>query len=150
MKAAHTKYEQAETLQQGVGIVTKVLLIGAQNNAGCAMFEDIVEPGSGVPRHIHLEQDETFSFLEGTFDVEVDGQFIRVSPGDVAFIPKGAVHAWKNVGGSTGRLRYILAPGFNAEEMFRAADKATKAGELDPKDVAKHFPIQKIVGPPLE
>lgn len=130
----------------------KVLLGGQETNGLQAIFEDIVDPGIGLSRHIHHEQDETFIFLEGTFDVEVDGQLYCMTAGDVAFIPKGSVHAWKNVGEDQGRLRYIFSPALNIEQMFRELNTLRQSGDF-PEDLAlelaKKYPEQETVGPPL-
>lgn len=125
---------------------------GSDTDGRLAIFEDIVAPQVGPPRHIHHHQDETFFFLEGEFDVEVRGQLMHMVPGDVAFIPAGTVHAFKNVGKTAGRLRYVLNPAQSIEEMFREFYAAQQnEGNLTPEDLAaialKHG--QEVVGPPL-
>ena len=81
-------------------------------------------------RHVHHGQDETFFFLEGSFDVEIDGVLYRMEPGDVGFVPREAVHAFKNVGTTKGRIRYIFSPALKIEEMFRAFYVAQEKGNL--------------------
>ncbi len=153
VKPAHTKYALTDTIELFPGLTMKVLLGSGDTNGLQAIFEDIVDPGVGLARHIHHQQDETFIFLEGTFDVEVDGQLYRMTAGDVAFIPKGSVHAWKNVGTSQGRMRYIFSPALNIEEMFRELNDLSKSGELTEElaqELATKYPEQETVGPPLE
>ena len=151
MKPTHTDYSQAETMEFPGVLTLKVLLVGTQSDGQLAIFEDIVEPGIGAPRHIHHEQDETFFFLEGTFDVEIGGILHHMKPGDVAFIPKGTVHAFKNVGEVKGKLRYAFSPAQNIEEMFRGFYNASLEGDLSGDEMAaialKHG--QEIVGPPI-
>lgn len=152
MNTIHTSYESAETLIIGQGITQKVLLVGSQTEGKMSMYEDIVESGAGVPRHIHKEQDETFVFLEGTFDVEVDGTIHRMNAGDTAVIPKGAVHAWKNVGDSVGRLRYIYTPARDLEKMFRSFNDAILSNILTPEkamEITNQYPSQQLAGPPM-
>jgi mannose-6-phosphate isomerase-like protein (cupin superfamily) len=152
MKPTHKPYEKVEILELFEGLTMKVLLTGSDTNGLQAIFEDIVEPGIGPGRHIHHEQDETFLFLEGTFDVEIDGQLFRINKGDTAFVPRGSVHAWKNVGKTKGRLRYIFSPALNIEEMFRDLEKANKKGGITEeimKDIALNYPEQESAGPPL-
>ncbi|MEQ9064882.1 MAG: cupin domain-containing protein [Vicingaceae bacterium] len=130
----------------------KILLSASDTNGLQAVFEDIVEPGLGPGRHIHHKQDETFLFLEGTFDVEIDGQRYNMSAGDTAFIPKGSVHAWKNVGDGVGRLRYIFSPALNIEEMFRDIHAANELGGMTDElmqKLAQDYPEQQTVGPPI-
>jgi quercetin dioxygenase-like cupin family protein len=132
-------------------ITLRVLLSGEHTDGSLAVFEDIVEPGIGPGRHIHHGQDETFFFLEGQFDVEVDGTLHHMEARDTAFVPRGTVHAFKNVGTSEGRLRYIFTPALNVEEMFRTFYTALQEGSLTQEEMAKialeHG--QEFVGPPL-
>ena len=137
MEPTHTSYRDAETMAFPGAITLKVLLSGTQTDGSQAVFEDIVEPGIGPGRHIHHGQDETFFFLEGVFDV--------------AFVPRGTVHAFKNVGEARGRLRYVFSPALTVEDMFRSFFAALQEGDLSPKamsDIALEHG-QEFVGPPL-
>ena len=151
MEPTHTQYSSAETMVFPDAITLKVLLKGSQTNGLQAVFEDIVEPGIGPGRHIHHHQDETFFFLEGTFDVEVGGKLYHMKAGDVAFIPRGTVHAFKNTGKDKGRLRYVFSPALTIEDMFRELYGAMNDGKLSPEVMAeiasRHG--QEFVGPPL-
>ena len=152
MNPIHNEYDSAESLNLFDGMTLKILLRSSDTDGLQAVYEDIVEPGLGPGRHIHHKQDETFLFLEGTFDVEIDGQLFKVSAGDTAFIPKGTIHSWKNIGDGIGRLRYILSPALNIEEMFRDISSANELGgmadELMQK-LAQSYPDQESAGPPL-
>ena len=151
MKPIHTKYTEVEPLVFPNAITLKILLSGKQSNGSLVIFEDIVEPGVGPPRHIHHHQDETFFFLEGKFIAEVGGELMHFQPGDVAFIPQGTVHAFKNVGEKPGRLRYVFSPAQTIEAMFLEFYEALQEGDLSmetmTKICTKHG--QEIVGPPL-
>ena len=151
MKPVHTEYSKVEHMIFPEAINLSVLLSGKQTNGTVAIFEDIVEPGVGPGRHIHYHQDETFFFLEGEFIAEVAGVMYTMSPGDVAFIPRGTIHAFKNVGSTPGRLRYVFSPALNIEEMFREMYAALDQGEFNmevmDKIAEKHG--QGFVGPPL-
>ena len=152
MNPTHKKYASAESLKLFDGMTLKILLSSSDTNGLQAVFEDIVEPGLGPGRHIHHKQDETFLFLEGTFDVEIDGQNYNMSAGDTAFIPKGTIHGWKNVGDGIGRLRYIFSPALNIEEMFRDISSANELGGMTEElilKLAQVYPEQETVGPPL-
>lgn len=151
MTPIHTQYSGAETLEFSGAITLKILLSGSHTDGGIAVFEDIVQPGIGPGRHIHHGQDETFIFLEGSFDVEVDGKMYHMSAGDVAFVPRETVHAFKNVGQTIGRIRYMFTPALKMEAMFRAFHKTDQTEELDEAKMAiiaaEHG--QEFVGPPL-
>jgi len=147
----HTKYENAETFVFPDAITLKVLLSGSHTDGSHAIFEDIVMSGVGPGRHVHHNQDETFFFLEGEFIAEVAGEMFEFKPGDIAFVPKGTVHAFKNVGNTPGRLRYVFSPAHTIEDMFREFYTALEKGGLSFEKMAeislKHG--QEFVGPPL-
>lgn len=151
MQPVHSAYLQAETFVFPDAITLKLLLSGKDTAGTQVIFEDIVEPGVGPARHIHHQQDETFFFLEGEFVVEVAGELLHVHPGDVAFIPKGTIHAFKNVGNTPGRLRYVFSPALTIEQMFREFYASLESGSLDMDSMTqialKHG--QEFVGPPL-
>lgn len=152
MEKIHTSYESAEILDFPGVMTVRILLEGSKTDGSITILEDIVEPGVGAPRHIHHDQDETFFFLEGNFDVEIGGERHHMKAGDVAFIPKGTIHAFKNVGKEKGRLRYIFTPGLNIENMFRTFHEVSKEKELGPDEmaaIASKFG-QEIVGPPID
>jgi len=146
-----TEYTDAETFIFPDAITLKILLSGTQTNGQYAIFEDIVEPGIGPPRHIHHNQDEIFFFLEGSFDAEVGGKLYHPKPKDVVLIPKGTIHAFKNVGDQPGRLRYVFSPAQTIETMFREFYAAMQSGDFSEQqmaDIAMNHG-QEIVGPPL-
>ena len=71
------------------------------------------DPGYVSPRHTHPGE-EIIYVLEGTLEYEIAGQpTARVKPGDVLFVPAGAVHAAKNVGSGNGAelATYIVEKG---------------------------------------
>ena len=151
MIPVHTTYDDIEAFEFPGAITLRILLSGDQTEGTVAVFEDIVQPGVGPGRHIHHGQDETFFFLEGSFDVEVGGTLHHMRPGAVAFVPRGTVHAFKNVGETAGRLRYVLSPALRVEAMFRAFFDAQKTAQLN-EDVMRQIATdhgQSLVGPPL-
>ena len=152
MEPVHASYDAVTTLDFPGVITFKVLLSGADTGGTHAVFEDIVQPGVGPGRHIHHHQDETFLFEEGAFDVETAGVRHHMKPGDVGFVPKGTVHAFKNVGETPGRLRYVFTPAGSFEEMVRELYALSDGVQPDFDEMArvalKHG--QEFVGPPLE
>ena len=151
MEPVKTSYRDLEAFDFPSAITLRVLLSGSQTNGSHAIFEDIVQPGIGPGRHIHHGQDETFLFLEGQFDVEIGGTLYQMEPGDVGFVPRETVHAFKNVGQTPGRLRYIFSPALHVEEMFRAFFDAQAADDLSFEKMTEIAEAhgQSFVGPPL-
>ena len=128
LPAVHTEYNATEELVFPDQFTVRILLTGRQTGDAVEVFEDIVPPSMGPPRHIHLNQDETFFFLDGNFEVEVGGKRMRMAAGDVAFIPRGTVHAFKNTGETPGRLRYLFSPAIRMADMFREFHRVMTSG----------------------
>ena len=151
MKPVHIRDGEGERLLFPGAIELTILIPGLASNGAFAVFEDIVQPGVGPPRHIHRSQDEVFFVLDGTFDIEIDGQLFHARAGDVAYVPRGAVHAFKNVGSEAGRLRYTFTPAGNTEAMFRAFFEAAQTDDLTPERMAEIADQhdQEFVGPTL-
>ena len=58
-----------------------------------------IAPGVVAPRHTHFGE-EIIYVLEGTLLYELDGKPpVTLKAGDVLFIPNGAIHSAKNIGG---------------------------------------------------
>jgi mannose-6-phosphate isomerase-like protein (cupin superfamily) len=68
------------------------------------LFEERVPAGGGTPIHVHLMEDEFFTFVEGTFKVVAGKDVLDVKAGETVFVPRGTPHAWCNVGNTPGKL----------------------------------------------
>jgi quercetin dioxygenase-like cupin family protein len=70
-------------------------------------------PGAVAPRHSHPGE-EIIYVLEGSLEYQVDGRPpVTLKAGEVLFVPAGAIHAAKNVGGGNGAelATYIVEKG---------------------------------------
>jgi quercetin dioxygenase-like cupin family protein len=70
-------------------------------------------PGVAFGRHSHPGEEIAY-VLEGTLEYEVEGRpTVTLKAGEVLFIPAGAIHAAKNVGGGNGveLATYIVEKG---------------------------------------
>jgi quercetin dioxygenase-like cupin family protein len=71
------------------------------------------DPGYVSPRHTHPGE-EIIYVLEGTLEYEIEGQpRATVKPGDVLFVPAGAIHSARNLGSGNGAelATYIVEKG---------------------------------------
>jgi len=71
------------------------------------------DPGYVAPKHTHPGE-EIIYVLEGTLQYQIEGQPpATVKPGDVLFVPAGAIHSVKNVGSGNGAelATYIVEQG---------------------------------------
>ncbi len=124
----------------------KCIVSGKETGGSVAVFEEIVPPGTGPPRHTHRNQLEIFHVIEGNIRFEVNGESFERGSGAAAVIPMGAVHAFRNIGTSNAVIHFELLPAGDSEEAF---DQIT-TGEIE--DVAAFFDKydMDLSGPPLD
>ena len=87
-----------------------VYLDGEHTSGKLAMWTNITPPGGGSPPHYDSNEDETFYVLEGRVAFLADGQWRENSLGDSAFMPRGVIHTFKNVGDQPSRILITATP----------------------------------------
>ena len=70
----------------------------------------VLPAGEGHPFHTHPELEEAIYVLEGEVEQWVEQERRLLKPGEVAFIPKGVVHATFNPTGKDAVILAILSP----------------------------------------
>ena len=98
-------------------------------------------PGGVAPAHIHQREDESFYVVEGEFEFSRDGETIRAGAGSLFYVPRGSLHAFKNVGEERGRLLMSQTPGGLHERFFEeigeeATDRTTPPVVAEPPDLS--------------
>lgn len=115
-----------KVLGERVDIITN----GAMTNGASTFVIQTTAPGGGPPPHKHTREDETFTVLEGDFEILDSGQWRSAPRGEVIFAPRGAVHTFRNSGTTVGKMAVFIAPaGF--EGFFEQIEGLT------PGDMAK-------------
>jgi quercetin dioxygenase-like cupin family protein len=126
---------------------TKVVLRSEETNGEVSMVDNIIPAGAaGPPLHKH-GFDEAFYLLEGELVFQVEDELIRKRAGEMAFVPRGVVHALANQ--SDAEARYVLVctpPGFERHFARMAAEQEG----VDPPDWAlQPTPEVEVVGPQI-
>ena len=82
-----------------------------------SLAEATLEPGQATERHYHAETEEIYYLVEGSGEMELDGDRRPVSPGDAILIPPGA---WHQITAGEERLRFLCccAPPYRHEDTF--------------------------------
>jgi mannose-6-phosphate isomerase-like protein (cupin superfamily) len=107
--------------------------VPSQSTGGAySLFEVITQPGAGPPPHIQHREDEAFYVLEGEYEFLVDGNTLRAWAGHLVYVPKGALHAHRNVGGVPGRMLATHTPGDLYELFFENAGRPADADAEPP------------------
>ncbi|NUN47985.1 MAG: cupin domain-containing protein [Candidatus Brocadiae bacterium] len=103
------------------------LLRAAETNGAYTLFLELTPPGGGPPPHFHKREDEWFHVLEGRAEYLVEGKRREVPAGSSVYVPRNAVHTFRNAG--TTPLRQLIATrpcGF--EEFFRKSGEVFRGG----------------------
>jgi quercetin dioxygenase-like cupin family protein len=116
------------------GMELRFLVDETQGAGDMVMFEFDVAPRAHVPApHYHEKVDEALYGLSGTLTITVDGVRREVRKGDVAFIPRGAVHRHENLHDETARMLVVLTPGSIGRRYFEEiAAVVSGPGKPDP------------------
>ena len=128
------------------GIAQLNVLLEPGRAEGFAIFiNNFPGMGGGPPAHHQNTYDEAFYVLTGEMEFCVDGQTARVSAGSMAFVPRGATHAFHNPSANPARMLVVTTPEA-IDLIVRMPD-----GAANPEAVqawfAKHD--SQVDGPPL-
>lgn len=86
-------------------------LISEESGAkGFALFNVEIQPGGEAEVHTHPGREHCYFVLSGIGDALVDGENFILNPGDCLWIPPGAEHGIKPVGGQTLRTAVVTSP----------------------------------------
>ncbi len=107
-----------------------------QTGGAYSLFEVKTWPGGGPPLHVQHREDESLYVLEGEFEFLVEGRTITAGAGALIYVPKGNLHAHKNVGESVGRLLATQTPGGLYERFIEKAGKPAMEDSPDPERLA--------------
>jgi mannose-6-phosphate isomerase-like protein (cupin superfamily) len=125
-----------------MGVLVTYKIPSHRTGGAYALFEVTTQPGAGPPPHIHHREDESFYLLEGDYEFLIGGETLRVGADSLLYLPKGTLHAHKNVGEGAGRMLLTQTPGGLYECFFEEVGKpangeAGSSGFEDQPDVSR-------------
>ncbi|MDO6435784.1 cupin domain-containing protein [Cyclobacterium sp. 1_MG-2023] len=117
--------EKSKVIKASEGKVLNVIgdiqthkLVGIETGNQIVEWVDNVEPGVGIPPHVHSKEDEIFRIIEGEIEIMVGGNTSILKAGDVAYAPKNIPHSWKVVGTNKAKMITSAFPA-GIEHMFQ-------------------------------
>jgi quercetin dioxygenase-like cupin family protein len=126
-------------------IEVRFLLEASQTAGNQTMFEFRVPSQARVPvPHSHTAFDETLYGLDGVTTWTLDGQKVRVGPGEVLFIPRGHVHQFENPDAEDARVLSVITPGLLGPQYFQDVAAVLSGG--GPPDVQKIIEVMQRHG----
>lgn len=128
------RQDEARVLR-AFGEEVMIHLDGERTGGKLTMWTEITPPGGGPPPHYHLNEDETFHVLEGRVAFLMDREWHDVGPSGTAFMPRGVVHTFKNVGDEPLSMLIMTMPSGIERFFARCAEEFAKPGE--PSEMAR-------------
>ena len=105
-----------------IGDMQTFKLTGKDTNGMFTLIEEENDPGTGIPLHVHTNEDEIFRVLEGEMELTVGDNTTILKAGDLAFGPRGIPHSWKIVGDKKAKVILSVFPA-GIENMFEELGK---------------------------
>ena len=119
---------------------------GKQTNGAFTVVDQVIQPQSGPPPHIHHREDEAFYVLAGRFSFLCGDKQSVFEAGSFVYVPKGTLHTFKNIDAQQGRLLVTITPAGLEDFFYRigtpAADLATPPA-FDPGVIDKLMQLAK-------
>jgi quercetin dioxygenase-like cupin family protein len=95
--------------------------------------------------HIHPEQEERFEVIDGTMSFRMGLRKIVAGPGEVVTVPAGRVHAFKNAGDDTAKVRVQVRPALRMEQLFETTVALAEDGRTTGKGMPRPLDLALFV-----
>ncbi|MBL7729286.1 MAG: cupin domain-containing protein [Dinghuibacter sp.] len=132
-----------------LGVHPNDLKISGKDTGGqLSVFEYTGLGKVGPMLHIHFEQDEIFTVLEGEYRFVVGKETHRLTAGQTIFLPRNIPHTWIQLT-DKGKMIYFLQPAGKMEEFFSYMNNLKERPSAEEMDRIHAEHQMKVVGPPL-
>jgi quercetin dioxygenase-like cupin family protein len=120
-----------------VGALSVRFVVDATASNGTAsVFECFVPANSQMPApHSHDGFEETIYGLHGTTSWTVDGETVRVGPGEAVCVQRGQIHGFQNHDDVDATFLAIATPGLFGPAYFHEIGKVLAASAGGPPDL---------------
>ena len=121
----------------------KVLVSNLETGNEYAVFEENVPPLGGPPQHMHPDE-EIFYVVKGEFEFilnDIQNSF-KALAGSVVHVSSNALHTFKNVGNTPGKMIVLLSPGKLLDYFRVIGEKVNETSELP--DLTKVPDVSKL------
>lgn len=116
------------TIYDIVGDRYTMLATGADTRGQYALWDALVPPGGGPPPHLHTNEDERFTVLQGAVTFFLGPQRIVATPGMSVSAPRGHAHAFRNETDAPARMLIHVQPAGFEKFLEAAAVRITDPG----------------------
>ena len=98
------------------------------------LLDNLTAPGGGPPPHVHTREDEFFYVVDGSFEIRIGEAVHDLGPGGFAYVPRGAVHNFRNTADKPSRILVGFTPGGMERFVRESGRPALDDGPAPPVD----------------
>ena len=99
-----------------------IKLTGLDTESSVTVVYQDNPPNTQIPMHVHQNEDELYTVIEGEIEFTVDGKTTLLKGGDIIFLPRNLPHTWKVVGPDNAKVYLNIFPS-GLENMFEELNK---------------------------
>ena len=125
-----------DTIRVGPLSIRFVLDTAASGGRATAFECDVPANAVMAAAHSHDGFEETNYGLAGVVTFTIDGERRELHPGEVVFVPRGAVHAFENRSAADARFLAVVTPGVFGPDYFKEIGAVLSAAAGGPPDPA--------------
>ena len=96
-----------------------------------------VDPGGGVPPHIHPAVEERFHVLEGRVAFLAGRKWVEAGAGEEVVVPPGTRHAYRNKSDAPARFRCDARPPSSLQAFLEDTAALSRAGKITSRGLPK-------------
>jgi quercetin dioxygenase-like cupin family protein len=101
------------------------------------LVEMWVEPGGGVPPHVHPSMEERFEVISGELSFLSGRKWQAATAGETVVVPAGTRHAYRNTGAQPAHGVCRASPPQTLQEFLEEAAAMARAGKLTRQGLPK-------------
>jgi quercetin dioxygenase-like cupin family protein len=110
------------------------LQTAASTNGEYVEIVAVVQPGGFVAAaHVHPNQSETFTAIEGTLDLRVGRTRVRLERGESAVVEAGTAHKFWNAGDEPVMFHCVVSPALQFESLIESMFALARDGKTNRK-----------------
>lgn len=122
--------DDIKVYDRGGGVRTRLFCSRERCGAEVTTGTTTLPAGRSVALHSH-NCDEQIVILSGHAEVECRGKRLPIGPMEVAYMPKGEVHCFHNVGDEEVEMLFIYADGSVSRTFAASGETVTHLSEKD-------------------
>ena len=118
-------------------VLKQRLAFRPSDDGEAVIVEMWVEPGGGVPPHVHPSMEERFEVLEGELSLLSGREWTVAGPGETVVVPARTRHAYRNSGTQLAHGVCRASPPQSLEEFLTEAAAMAREGKLTRQGLPK-------------